>query len=127
MAREIVPHQDGNRWRVRLRRPARGININERFDTEQDAKDFIDKTGEVYIVAGGVPDFEPEKVKDKYLFVTGDCWKLFPSKDKVEEAMKLAKKVIEYPGCAPVYIFAQLNGALQALYQECGGVLCPLS
>jgi hypothetical protein len=61
------------------------------------------------------------------MFVTGDCWKLFPSRGKVEEAMKLAKKVIEYPGCAPVYIFAQLNGDLQALYQQCGGVLCPLS
>ena len=76
---------------------------------------------EVYLI------LSRRQVKDKYLFVTGDCWKLFPSKDKVEEAMKVAKKVIEYPGCAPVYIFAQLNGDLQALYQECGGVLCPLS
>jgi uncharacterized protein (DUF362 family) len=106
------------------------VNIRgalDNFNNNVDTKDFRTKVGDVYIVAGGVPDFEPEKVKDKYLFVTGDCWKLFPSRGKVEEAMKLARKVIEYPGCAPVYIFAQLNGDLQALYQECGGVLCPLS
>jgi uncharacterized protein (DUF362 family) len=105
------------------------VNIRgalDNFNNNVDTKDFTGKVGEVYIVAGGVPDFEPEQVKDKHLFVTGDCWKLFPSKDKVEKAMKLAKKVIEYPGCAPVYIFAQLNGDLQALYQECGGVLCPI-
>jgi len=106
------------------------VNIRgalDNFNNNVDTKDFRNKVGDIYIVAGGVPDFEPEKVKDKYLFVTGDCWKLFPSRDKVEKAMKLAKKVVEYPGCAPVYIFAQLNGDLQSLYQECGGVLCPLS
>jgi uncharacterized protein (DUF362 family) len=106
------------------------VNIRgalDNFNNNVDTKDFRDKVGEVYIVAGGVPDFEPEKVKDKYLLITGDCWKLFPSKTKVEEAMQLAKKVNEYPGCAPVYIFAQINGDLQALYQECGGVLCPVS
>lgn len=85
-----------------------------------DMAEFIEKVGEIYIVAGGVPDFEPELVKGKHLFVPGDCWKYFPSKDKVEEAMKLAKSVTEYPGCAPVYIFAQLNGDLQALYQKAG-------
>lgn len=104
------------------------VNIRgalDNFRNNIDIEDFFEKTGEVFIVAGGIPEFEAEDVKDKYLFVTGDCWKLFPSKPKVEEAMKLAKKVIKYPGCAPVYIFAQLNGDLQALYQECGGVLCP--
>ncbi|MCF8128928.1 MAG: DUF362 domain-containing protein [Deltaproteobacteria bacterium] len=104
------------------------VNIRgalDNFNNNVDTKDFIQKAGEVYIVAGGVPEFEPELVKDKYLFITGDCWKLFPSRGKVEEAMQLAKQVIEYPGCAPVYIFAQLNGDLQALYQKCGGVLCP--
>lgn len=104
------------------------VNIRgalDNFNNNVDTKDFIRKAGEVYIVAGGVPEFEPEMVKDKYLFITGDCWKLFPSRSKVEKAMQLAKQVIEYPGCAPVYIFAQLNGDLQALYQKCGGVLCP--
>jgi len=82
-----------------------------------DVKDFVDKVGEVYVLAGGVPDFIPEWVEGKHLFVAGDCWKYFPSKDKVERAMQLAKSVTEYPGCAPVYIFAQLNGDLQALYK----------
>lgn len=82
-----------------------------------DIKDFLAKVGEVYIVAGGVPDFIPEWVEGKHLFVAGDCWKYFPSRDKVEQAMRLAKSVTEYPGCAPVYIFAQLNGDLQALYK----------
>lgn len=106
------------------------VNIRgalDNFKNNIDTKDFIDKAGEVYIVAGGVPDFEPVWVKDKHLFITGDCWKFFPSKGKVEEAMKLAKDVTEYPGCAPVYIFAQLNGDLQTLYQKCVGALCPLS
>lgn len=83
-----------------------------------DVKDFVDKVGEVYVVAGGVPDFIPEWVEGKHLFVAGDCWKYFPSREKVEQAMKLAKSVTEYPGCAPVYIFAQLNGDLQALYKK---------
>lgn len=91
----------------------------DNFNNMVDTKDFIDKAGEIYIIAGGVPDFDPEQARDKYLFVSGDCWKLFPSADKVEKAMKLAKRVVEYPGCAPVYIFAQLNGDLQALYNEC--------
>jgi uncharacterized protein (DUF362 family) len=91
----------------------------DNFNNMVDTKDFIDKAGEIYIIAGGVPDFDPEQARDKYLFVPGDCWKLFPSADKVEKAMKLAKRVVEYPGCAPVYIFAQLNGDLQALYNEC--------
>lgn len=97
----------------------------DNFQNNVDIKDFRDKAGEIYIVSGGVPEFEPQWVKDKHLFITGDCWKLFPSFPKVEEAKGLAKTVTEYPGCAPVYIFAQLNGDLQALYQKCGGVLCP--
>jgi uncharacterized protein (DUF362 family) len=91
-----------------------------------DIDDFNAKAGDIYILAGGVPDFKPEWVKGKHLFVAGDCWKYFPSKNKVEEAMKLAESVTLYPGCAPVYIFAQLNGDLQSLYQECGGILCPI-
>ncbi len=106
------------------------VNIRgalDNFKNNMNTKDFIDKTGEIYIVAGGVPDFKPAWVENKHLFITGDCWKYFPSKGKVEEAMKLAKNVTEYPGCAPVYIFAQLNGDLQTLYQKCGGALCPVS
>jgi uncharacterized protein (DUF362 family) len=88
-----------------------------------DIADFNAKVGDVYILAGGVPEFLPEWVEGKHLFVAGDCWKYFPSKGKVEEAMKLAKSVTQYPGCAPVYIFAQLNGDLQSLYQKSGGSL----
>ncbi len=105
------------------------VNIRgalDNFMNNVNTIDFINKTGDVYIVAGGVPDFVPAWVKDKHLFITGDCWKLFPSKGKVEEAMTIAKDVTEYPGCAPVYIFAQLNGDLQTLYQKCSGSLCPL-
>lgn len=81
-------------------------------------EDFNKRVGDVYIIAGGVPDFDPQEVAGKQLFITGDCWKYFPSHDKVEEAIKLAKNVTMYPGCAPVYIFAQLNGDLQALYNR---------
>jgi uncharacterized protein (DUF362 family) len=88
-----------------------------------DIADFNAKVGDVYILAGGVPEFLPEWVEGRHLFVAGDCWKYFPSKGKVEEAMKLAKSVTQYPGCAPVYIFAQLNGDLQSLYQKSGGSL----
>lgn len=80
-----------------------------------DLEKFIAKTGPIYIIAGGVPDFDPELVRGKHLFVAGDCWKYFPSRPKVEQAMKIAKSVTEYPGCAPVYVFAQLNGDLQAM------------
>ncbi len=83
-----------------------------------DLPDFLAKHGEVVVVAGGVPDFDPEICRDKNLFVCGDCWKLFPSKPKIEEAAKVAKTVTYYPGCAPVYIFAQLNGDLQALAKK---------
>lgn len=77
--------------------------------------DFLKAAGEVVVIAGGVPDFEPETAKDKNVFICGDCWEIFPTADKVREAAKLAKSVTYYPGCAPVYIFAQLNGDLQAL------------
>ena len=88
-----------------------------------DMADFRQRMGDVYILAGGVPDLVPEWVEGKHLFVAGDCWKNFPSRTKVERAMELAESVTEYPGCAPVYIFAQLNGDLQSLYQQMGGTI----
>ena len=93
----------------------------DNFNRTVDTKDFIEKAGEIFILAGGVPEFDPNWVKDRHLFIAGDCWKIFPSREKVEAAKKLAKSVTEYPGCAPVYIFAQLNGDLQALYQKSKG------
>ena len=76
---------------------------------------FIKEQGEVVVVAGGVPDFDPEFAKDKHLFVCGDCWEYFPSAANVRKAAELAKDVTYYPGCAPVYIFSQLNTDLQKL------------
>lgn len=97
------------------------VNIRgslDNFSRFVNTKDFVDKLGEVYVLAGGVPDFDPEWVRDRHLFIAGDCWKLFQSEEKVNAAKRIARKVIEYPGCAPVYIFAQLNGDLQALYNS---------
>jgi len=77
--------------------------------------EFLKEQGEVVVVAGGVPDFDPEFARDKHLFVCGDCWEYFPSADNVRKAAELAKDVTYYPGCAPVYIFSQLNTDLQKL------------
>ena len=85
-----------------------GINMEE----------FVKNQGPVLVIGGGVPDFEPEMAIGKNLFITGDCWKYFPSREKVEQAAKLAKTVTYYPGCAPVYIFSQLNTDLQKLAKE---------
>jgi hypothetical protein len=76
---------------------------------------FLEKSGEVVVIAGGVPDFDPQICVGKNVFICGDCWELFPSVDKVKEGAALAKSVTYYPGCAPVYIFAQLNADLQKL------------
>jgi len=77
--------------------------------------DFLKAAGEVVVFAGGCPDFDPKDAKDKNIFVCGDCWEKFESADIIRESVKVAKSVTYYPGCAPVYIFAQLNGDLQAL------------
>jgi hypothetical protein len=69
-------------------------------------------------VAGGLPDFDPEFAAGKDLFVVGDCWKYFPTADNIRKAVTLAKSVTYYPGCAPVYIFAQLNTDLQVLARK---------
>jgi uncharacterized protein (DUF362 family) len=77
--------------------------------------EFLKERGEVVVVAGGLPDFDPQFAKGKHLFVCGDCWEYFPTADNIRQAVKLAKSVTYYPGCAPVYIFAQLNTDLQQL------------
>lgn len=84
-------------------------------NTGIDVEKMVAEKGECVFIAGGVPDFDPLSAEGKNLFVLGDCWKYFPSKEKVEEAMKLAKKVFTYPGCAPVYVFSKVNSDLQAL------------
>ncbi len=83
-----------------------------------DFDDFRKKVGDCVLVSGGLPDFDPEFARGKTLFVCGDCWEYFPTADNIRQAAKLAKQVIYYPGCTPVYIFAQLNGDLQGLYNK---------
>jgi len=88
---------------------------NAGYNTPEKLAAYLKKVGEIVIVAGGVPSLDPEFVRNKNLFVVGDCWKLFPSREMVEEASKLAKKVVEYPGCSPVYVFSQLPVDLQEM------------
>jgi uncharacterized protein (DUF362 family) len=83
-----------------------------------DFDDFRAKAGDCVFVTGGLPDFDPEFARGKTLFIVGDCWEYFPTADNIREAAKLAKEVIYRPGCAPVYIFAQINGDLQGLYNK---------
>ncbi|HYG56642.1 MAG TPA: DUF362 domain-containing protein [Symbiobacteriaceae bacterium] len=80
-------------------------------------EEFIRERGEVVVVAGGVPDFDPEFARGKHLFICGDCWEYFPSVENVRKAQMIARTVTTYPGCAPVYLFAQLNSDLQKLAQ----------
>lgn len=86
-------------------------------NTGIDMEEFIEECGEVVVTAGGLPDFDPEFARGKNLFVVGDCWEYFPTADNIREAVKLASTVTYYKGCAPVYIFAQLNTDLQKLAQ----------
>lgn len=98
------------------------VNVRGALDsfvnTGIDMEKFVEEHGAVMVIGGGVPDFEPEMAIGKNLFITGDCWKYFPSREKVEQAARLAKSVTYYPGCAPVYIFSQLNKDLQSLAKE---------
>ncbi|HHX23997.1 MAG TPA: DUF362 domain-containing protein [Thermoanaerobacterales bacterium] len=80
--------------------------------------EFIKEKGEVVVVAGGLPDFNAEFARDKNLFVCGDCWEYFPTADNIRQAIQLAKTVTYYPGCAPVYIFSQLNTDLQEMAKK---------
>lgn len=95
------------------------VNVRGALDSFKNSgivmADFLKERGEVVVVAGGVPDFDPEFAVGKHLFITGDCWEYFPTAENIRKAAKLAKTVTYYPGCAPVYIFAQLNGDLQNL------------
>jgi uncharacterized protein (DUF362 family) len=83
-----------------------------------DFADFRAKAGDCVFVTGGLPDFDPEFARGKTLFVVGDCWEYFPTSDNIRQATSLAKEVIYRPGCTPVYIFAQINGDLQGLYNR---------
>lgn len=98
------------------------VNVRGALDsfvnTGIDMAKMVKEHGEIVVLGGGVPDFDPEFARGKNLFITGDCWKYFPTRDKVEEAAAIAKSVTYYPGCAPVYIFSQLNADLQKLSKQ---------
>ena len=83
-----------------------------------DPQEFIEKAGECMFIGGGVPSLEPRLARGRNLWVVGDCWKLFPSREKVEEAIETAKWVRVYPGCAPMYIWGQINIDLMTLADE---------
>ncbi len=55
MARYIIPRQEGAYWRVRIRRPAKGVNINERFKSESEAQRYIDTTVLPLLSKGEIP------------------------------------------------------------------------
>lgn len=112
---------------VRMQQTCPGCFVNIRGAIDNFAKhsgfdldEFKAKYGDVLIVAGGQPDLDPEDARGKVLFLVGDCWEYFPSAPKIREAMALASKVIVRAGCAPVYVFAQLNQDLIDLGTEAG-------
>lgn len=55
MAQSIIPRQENTYWRVRVRRPAKGININERFKSEAEAQRYIDTTVLPLLSKGEIP------------------------------------------------------------------------
>jgi integrase len=55
MATDIIPRQEGIYWRVRIRRPAKGVNINERFKSGDEARRYIDTTVLPLLSKGEIP------------------------------------------------------------------------
>lgn len=98
----------------------RGAIDNFALHSGFDIVEFQQKMGDVFFITGGQPDLDPEMVRDKIVFLVGDCWEYFPSAPKIREALALARQVIERPGCAPVYTFAQINSDLIELGTEAG-------
>lgn len=56
MAHSIIPRQEGRYWRVRVRRPAHGLNVNERFHTQEDAQAYINHTLLPLLSKGEIPE-----------------------------------------------------------------------
>ena len=80
--------------------------------------EFLKERGETVVVAGGLPDFDPQFAKGKHLFVCGDCWEYYPTADNIRQAAKVAKSVTYYPGCAPVYIFCTIEHGSAAVWRR---------
>lgn len=98
----------------------RGAIDNFALHSGFDIVEFRDKIDDVIFIAGGQPDLDPESCRDKVVFIVGDCWEYFPSAPKIREALALARQVVERPGCAPVYTFAQINADLIEIGTEAG-------
>lgn len=112
---------------VRLQQSCPGCFINIRGAIDNFAKhsgfdleEYKAKLDDVIFISGGQPDLDPEDARGKVVFIVGDCWEYFPSAPKIREALGLARKVVERPGCAPVYVFAQINQDLIDLGTEAG-------
>jgi uncharacterized protein (DUF362 family) len=61
----------------------------------------------------------PAPAIDYNLFITvGDCWKTSPSKKSIDiyldHLRKNGARVLDYAGCSPVYVFVEIDNALQA-------------
>jgi uncharacterized protein (DUF362 family) len=98
----------------------RGAIDNFAMHSGFDLAEYRAKLDDIVFIAGGQPDLDPESVRGKVVFIVGDCWEYFPSAPKIREALSLARKVIERPGCTPVYVFAQINQDLIDLGTEAG-------
>jgi uncharacterized protein (DUF362 family) len=61
----------------------------------------------------------PAPAQDYDLFLTvGDCWKTSPTRPEIDAYLDRLRAggatVLDYPGCSPVYVFVEINDALQA-------------
>ncbi len=113
---EVLTQQSCPGCYINIRGAIDNFGLHSGFDINE----FKDKLGEVVFITGGQPDLDPESCRDKVVFLVGDCWEYFPSAPKIREALTIARQVIERPGCAPVYVFAQINSDLIDLGTEAG-------
>lgn len=113
---EVLTQQTCPGCFVNIRGAIDNFAMHSGFDLAQ----YKARLDDVVFIAGGQPDLDPESVRGKVVFLVGDCWEYFPSAPKIREALSLARKVIERPGCAPVYVFAQINQDLIDLGTEAG-------
>ena len=61
----------------------------------------------------------PAPTLDYDLFITvGDCWKTSPTKGEIDAYLERMReqgaRVMDFPGCSPVYVFVEINNTLQA-------------
>lgn len=61
----------------------------------------------------------PAPALDYDLFITvGDCWKTSPTKGEIDAYLERMReqgaRIMDFPGCSPVYVFVEINNTLQA-------------